>query len=213
MILGLWRPSSIQRAPERRFGRRYLTSHGASPILVLLMGALALTRGVPASWGAQGYRVSDVEAAFIYNFAKFVEWPAEAFGRSDSPIAIGIVGEDPFGPVMEQITQGKQVDGHPFVIRRMHASDDMRNRQILFISSSEGGKTKQLLERLRGTPVLTIGESRGFAKQGGVIDFVVEQGKVRFEINVGAARRARLNISSRLLSLAKIVTDNQEAQE
>lgn len=182
-------------------------------MLVLLMGTFALLRVAPAFSRAQDYHVSDVEAAFIYNFAKFVEWPSQAFDGSDAPLVIGIIGEDPFGPVMEQIVQGKQVDGHPFVIRRVRANDDMRNRQILFISSSEGGKTKQLLERLKGTPVLTISDARAFAKQGGVIDFVVEQGKVRFEINVNAARRAGLTISSRLLSLAKIVTDNQEAQE
>jgi hypothetical protein len=180
-------------------------------ITALLASGTLLCLRSPAS-GAASYQASEVEAAFIYNFAKFVEWPEDAFDNADSPIVIGIVGDDPFGSTIDQIVDGKQLNGRHFVIRRMRWSDDFRHRQIVFMSGSDAGKARQLLDRLKGSPILMIAETPGLAQQGAVISFVTEQGRVRFEINLDAARRAHLTISSRLLSLAKSVIGSSGAR-
>jgi hypothetical protein len=149
----------------------------------------------------------EVKVAFIYNFAKFVEWPDKAFEGASSPIVIGIVGRDPFNSAIDAAVKGRHVNGRPFTVKRLKWGPEMRNCHILFVSSSEKDKVKELPELLKGAPVLTIGETPGFAKCGGIINFVMENDNVRFEINVEAAKRAHLTISSRLLNLAKIVSD------
>lgn len=148
-----------------------------------------------------------VKAVFLYNFAKFIEWPPHLSGDGNDPIALCVVGEDPFGEVLEQTIQGKTVNGHELVIERFKRGQDARGCQIAFISSSERARLRPLLESLKGTSVLTVGETQGFAQLGGVINFTVEDNNVRFEVNVEAAERAGLRISSKLLSLAKIVKD------
>lgn len=149
----------------------------------------------------------EIKAAFIYNFAKFVEWPEEAFGRADAPLIIGILGKDPFGKMIDQAVEGRRVHGRPMEIKRVNWGAEVRTCHILFVSSSESGKIGQLSELVKNAPILTIGETPGFASRGGIINFTEEEGKVRFEINADAAKRARLTISSKLLSLAKLVKD------
>jgi hypothetical protein len=149
----------------------------------------------------------EIKAAFIYNFAKFVEWPEDAFGRADAPIVIGIVGKDPFGKMIDQAVEGRRANGRPVEIKRVNWGAEVKTCHILFVSSSESGKMGQLSELIKNAPVLTIGETAGFASRGGIVNFTEEGGKVRFEINVDAAKRARLTISSKLLSLAKVVKD------
>ncbi len=150
-----------------------------------------------------------VKAAFIYNFAKFVDWPNGALERPDSPIVIGIVGKDPFGQTIDRAIQGKSIGGRGLVVKRFAWDADLKGCQILFIGTSEKGKFGQLAGILKGAPVLTIGESPGFAGHFGIINFIMEDGRVRFEINADAAKRARLNVSSKLLSLAKVVPDSK----
>jgi hypothetical protein len=149
----------------------------------------------------------EVKVAFIYNFAKFVEWPPKTFEGSSSPIVIGIVGRDPFNSTIDAAVKGRHVNGRPFAVKRLKWGSEMKNCHILFVSSSEKDKVKELPDLLKGAPVLTVGETTGFAKCGGIINFVMENDSVRFEINVETAKRAHLTISSRLLSLAKIVSD------
>ena len=153
-----------------------------------------------------------IKAGFIYNFANLVQWPQNAFTQADSPIVIGILGEDHFGVTLDRVLQGKKVNGRPFVVRRfksvadlVQSVIDLKDCQILFVSSSETAHVTEAIQTLRGIPVLTIGEIPGFAKRGGIINLVLEDNKVRFEVNVEAAKQADLNISSRLLALAKIV--------
>lgn len=149
----------------------------------------------------------EIKAAFIYNFAKFVEWPEDAFGRADAPLIIGIVGKDPFGKMIDHAVEGRRANGRTVEIKRVNWGAEVKLCHILFVSSSESGKMGQLSELVKNAPVLTIGETPGFASRGGIINFTEEEGKVRFEINVDAAKRARLTISSKLLSLAKVVKD------
>ena len=132
----------------------------------------------------------DVKAAFLANFAQFVKWPGGSSGT------IGILGDDPFGGKLQNALQGK------LNIRHSKRPDDLKNCQIVFVSKSERGNVSAILSSLGEANVLTVGDSDGFAKQGGVIGFTMAGDKVRFEINTAAARRAGLVISSQLLKLA-----------
>ncbi|HEX2711650.1 MAG TPA: YfiR family protein [Candidatus Acidoferrales bacterium] len=184
---------------------RFLTGGVLALILVAAgAGAGSVLRAWAQSEPPPEYQI---KAAFLYNFAKFVEWPADAFADPHAPLVLGIVGEDPFGSVLDKLVLDKTVNGRGLLIKRLKHGPDLRNCHILFVSSSERKRVAQILESLQGASVLTVGETQRFAQSGGVIDFILEENKVRFEINSDAAARARLNISSKLLALARIVTD------
>jgi uncharacterized protein DUF4154 len=152
---------------------------------------------------SEGHTEYQVKAAFVYNFAKFVEWPADAFNSSSAPLRFCVLGESLVGPDLKQITQGKSISGHP--IQVLLNSGNPRECHVLFISSSHSVPVREVRESLHGAPVLMIGESKDFAAQGGTIGFLVEDARVRFEVNLQVARQNRLSISSKLLSLARKV--------
>jgi hypothetical protein len=143
-----------------------------------------------------------IKAAFLYNFGKFVVWPGAAVNSGD-PLVIAVFGRDPFGPVLEQTVQGRLVQGRPVIVRRPTRIEDLLPCQILFVSSAEKIRLARVLQAVGGAGVLVVGEMDGFLRLGGMIAFSVEQQKVHFEINEGAARRNGLRIDSRLLTLAK----------
>jgi YfiR/HmsC-like len=149
-----------------------------------------------------------IKAGFIFNFAKFVDWPPATFAQPDSPIVIGILGTDPFGAIIDQIVQDKKIGGRGFVVKRLKWGTDLKDLKeckILFVGASERVHIDELVQIVKGLPILTVGETPGFAERGGVIRLVLEDNKVRFEVNVEAARQAGLTISSRLLTLARII--------
>jgi hypothetical protein len=149
-----------------------------------------------------------IKAGFIYNFAKLVQWPTTAFAQADSPIVIGILGDDPFGATLDRIVADKKINGRGLVVRRLRWSRDfkeVKDCNILFVSSSEKEHLDSVVEMMKLLPILTIGDAPGFAKRGGIMNFTLEDNKVRFEVNVEAAKHADLTISSRLLTLARIV--------
>ena len=144
-----------------------------------------------------------VKAAFLLNFTKFVQWPATAFAAADSPIAICVWGNDPFGKVLDQIVAEEVVDGRKVVVRRIKGTPAPHTCQALFVN----GTGKEALGSLSalGPGVLTIGEGEGFVRRGGMIAFVVENRRVRFGINESAAEAAGLKLSSKLLNVARSV--------
>jgi hypothetical protein len=149
-----------------------------------------------------------IKAGFIYNFAKLVQWPTTAFSQPDSPIVIGILGDDPFGATLDRIVADKKINGRALVVRRLKWSrdfKDVKDCNILFVSSSEKEHIDTVVEMMKLLPILTIGDVPGFARRGGIMNFTLEDNKVRFEVNVEAAKHADLTISSRLLTLARIV--------
>jgi hypothetical protein len=146
-----------------------------------------------------------MKAVFVYNFVKFVEWPSEAFKTPGDPITICIAGQDPFNGSLEAAVRGKAVEGRPFLIKRFADVQSAASCQILFVASSERKRFRTILSDLKAAGVLTVGETQGFALEGGVINFKLEDGKVRLEVNLAAAQQERLHISSKLLSLADIV--------
>lgn len=145
-----------------------------------------------------------VKAAFLYNFAKFVEWPSGTPGRSNS-IAICVLGLNPFGRVLEDTVSGKAVDGKTFVVRRVSDGKTAALCQILFVSSSERTRLGAILGDLRTAHVLTVGETDSFIEEGGIINLRLDSGKVQIQININAAEQAGVRISSKLLSLAQII--------
>lgn len=150
-----------------------------------------------------------VKAAFLYNFAKFVEWPNESFPDPAAPIQICVLGRDDFGQELQLITHDKVINGRRIEIDHVLALTRARDCQVLFISSSERSRTREILASVQGRTVLTISDEPGFAAAGGVINFILENSRVRFEINLTAANQAHLKISSKLLALAKLVRGDQ----
>jgi len=147
----------------------------------------------------------EVKAAFVHNFTKFIEWPPEAFENENSPIRLGILGEGPInGPLLA--IYGKEVQNRKLEISRVRIGGDLRKYHIIFVNPSEKTRARSILHTLKGSGILTIGDMPGFAEQCGIINFYLESGKVRFEINIGASQREKLQVSSRLLRLARIVS-------
>jgi hypothetical protein len=148
-----------------------------------------------------------LKGAFLLNFAKFIEWPAAAFSGDKSVFAICVFGADPFGSALDDIARGKLIDNHELSIRRSSKPAEFRTCQLVFIGDADSKSVPALLEGLKGTNALVVGENEGFAQRGGGIQFVLENGKIRFLINVDTAQRAGLKVSSKLLALAQIVHD------
>jgi hypothetical protein len=157
--------------------------------------------------GACGQPVDEYEAkaAFLYNFALFVKWPANSFTSSKDPITICILGRNPFGHALEEAVRGKVVEGRSFIIRQVSDARPPCGCQILFVNSSERKRFRSMAGTLQGAAVLTVGEAAEFTADGGVINLKLERGRVRLEINLEAAGREEYRISSKLLSLAQIV--------
>jgi hypothetical protein len=163
----------------------------------------------PAQSAPKEYQL---KAAFLFNFAQFVEWPQTAFANANSPFCIGVVGDNSFGTVLDEIVKGETIQGHKLTARHSKKIEDLKDCQIIFISKSEKGRTTEILSQLNSLHVLTVSETAGFAQHGGVINFYLEGTKVRFEINPAVARREGLKLGSELITLGKIVETepNQE---
>jgi YfiR/HmsC-like len=167
--------------------------------IAVVLGALAIA-------GEQAHAVDEyrVKAAFLFNFAKFVEWPPETFASADEPIGICVLGQNPFGSVLEETVRGKVVANRTLVIRQISNTQQGSKCHIVFVSASEGKRSLVFLEELKSKRVLTISETDGVNWDGGVIGLSLKDGRVRIEIDLAAAERAGLRISSKLLSLAEI---------
>lgn len=171
-------------------------------LLLVFLAALVCPVQLRAENAMQ--REYEIKAAYIYNFINYIDWPENAFPASGGTITIGVVGQTPFGAALA-VLNGKQVKGRTVALKQIIDPKDLDQCQIVFINSSEKAHLPELLEKLKDSRVLTVSEIDGFAEQGGIINFISEHNKVRFEINPDAARRLGLNISSELLKLAKVV--------
>jgi hypothetical protein len=156
---------------------------------------------------AREYRV---KAAFLFHFVQLVEWPAGTMGNEINPVTLCTIGEDPFHGDLEATLAGKIVGGRLLRVRHLKAGEDFQRCHVLFVSRHDAARLGPLLQGLKDGPILTVGESDGFVQQGGMIGFCLVDNKVRFEINLEAAERAKLKISSRLLLLAKTVVGNHD---
>ena len=191
-------------------------------LIVLALALFAAPISVQAQDDSAQSREYQIKAAFLYNFIKFVDWPEEKVAESNEPVIIGIVGKDPFGnafaPVKDKEDKGRKVLIKRFKpIEELKKSgerdksllereiDSLRKCHLLFICSSEEKSIKEIINLVKDHSVLTIGDMQGFLESGGIINFIMEEKKIRFEINMTAAKRAKLKIRSQLLLLAKRV--------
>ena len=146
-----------------------------------------------------------VKALFLYNFTQFIEWPVEAFKDSSDALTICVLGPNPFDKELERALAGKKVDGHPLTSRTIGEASQASGCQVVFVTGAATKRARILMMERKQQGMLTVGEAPGFASGGGVVNFLVKDGHVRLEINIGAAERERLRISAKLLKLAEIV--------
>jgi YfiR/HmsC-like len=187
-------------AARKRSGTGLIT---AIAVLVLPLACVTGAAGAVAV-GPQSPEYL-IKAAYLYRFAMFTEWPADSFATPDSPIVLGIVNSDPFGSAIDQTVQGKRISKRRIVVERLNWNQDPRHCHILFVSSPDMTRINELRSRVDGLSILVVGDNVDAGRRGGTINFTVMDNKVGFEINVDAAKRARLEISARLLNLARIV--------
>jgi hypothetical protein len=147
-----------------------------------------------------------VKGAFLVKFAMFVEWPAKTFPDARTPITIGLLGEDPFGTEFETALKNELANGRPFSLKRFKSPQELSDCQMLFVSASESGRLPEILVATRNKAVLVVGDHERFAHQGGMVNFIKEGNKVRFEVNTVAIEASGLKISAKLLQVAKPVT-------
>ena len=160
--------------------------------------------------GSLSDREYAIKAAFLYNFANFVEWPEATFRDSDTPLIVGILGEDPFGHHLDAL-KGRRVKGRTLEIKHFTRTEDIIACHILFVSTPQQNPHAQVCEALKDTPVLTVSdELEAFPQSGCIINFIIVKNKIRFEINRTPAERVGLNISSQLLSVATVINDKRE---
>jgi len=186
------------------YGMSASRGNRARAYLLCLAFVLAAAPGPPALAEQSRAEEYKVKAAFLYNFAKFVEWPDLAFPDAAAPFVIAVLGDDPFGDALD-LLKGKTVQGRPIVVRRAASLADLGRVNILFVASSERSRLGSVLPAAEAMHALTVGDAQGFRSQGGTIQLVRDGDKIGFEVNLDASRRAELTISSKLLTLAKAV--------
>ena len=168
---------------------------------ISIIAVLILSGGVAESQTSREYQV---KAVFLLHFARFTEWPAEATPQADSPIVIGVMGEDPFGKALDAAVRDEVVHGRRIVVERYGALSDMKTCHILFISKSEAKRQDAILEKLQNKPVLTVADTRASSSHP-MITFMVDHGRVRFKIDLPAVKAAHISLSSKLLRVAEVV--------
>lgn len=165
-----------------------------------LLAAVALW-----SVAAQAARDDQLKAAFVYNFTRFIEWPADAFAGDDAPIVIGVYANSRYARELEDTVRVRKAGNRPVVVRQVRSLKEARAVHMLVFDGTADAQLKEALAALKGAPVLTIGESEQFARLDGILTFVREGDDLRFEVNLDAARQSGLKISAQFLKLARTV--------
>lgn len=173
--------------------------------LAIVIALLLVSQCAPSS--AQRTSDAQVEAAYIYNFAKFIEWPAQKFSSANAPIRFCLLNDFAFQPFLDRTVKGKSISGHPLEVVQVRDASEGAQCHVLFINSAQERQVRRAFELLRNSSVLTVGETDAFVEEGGMINFFLQDDQVQFRINHKAAKEAGLYLSSRLLSVAKSVVD------
>jgi YfiR/HmsC-like len=161
---------------------------------------------------AQSVTDDQVKAAYVFNFAKFIQWPAEVFATADAPMNFCVLGRSPVVDELDSSMNGKSVNGHAIVVKHLHGPDEIKGCHLVFLAASAGKQQQKLIQTAKGSTVLLVAEMPGFAHAGGTINFIMENGRLIFEVNIIAAESAHLKINSKLLALARIVSPTEEKQ-
>lgn len=179
-----------------------------SGVLVLAAASMVVPARAAAPVGVR--REVEVKAVFLFNFTRFVQWPADA-KRAAGPMVIGVLGRDPFGRTLDEVVKGEGVSGRRLVVKRIERVEDAADCDEVFIAASEAQELGKILEFLEGRPVLTVSDIPGFAARGGMIGLVSSGGRVKIQINPEEAKEAGLQISSKLLRPAEIVSTRKRS--
>lgn len=179
------------------------------PWLALLLLVLLCGKAAGQEQLQDPYRI---EAAFLRNFAHYVSWPDSAFRNREAPWCVAVLGQDPFGAVLEATLKGRTEQGRSFEIFRAERTDELPPCQIVFIAYKDAAKRHAVLAALKGKPVLTVGDAPGFLREGGVIRFQVSD-RVRMGINLDQARAVSLTIQTRMLEVASEIVENDSERK
>jgi YfiR/HmsC-like len=152
----------------------------------------------------------EIKAVWLLNCARFVDWPGRSFADAQSPFVIGVVGKDPFGKHLDKAFEGKVVKGRTFIVKRLFVDQNLKDCHILFVSATERKRTRNLLARLKGVPVLTVGETDEFLDQGGMVQFVRKDETICVAVNLEPAQRASVYLIANLLKVAVSVRGKYE---
>ena len=183
---------------------------GSLPLVALLaLANVAVAGAVMAQPGAS--KEYQIKAAFLFNFAQFVEWPAAAFDGAEAPIRFCVMGENPFGGTLEQLVRGETINQRQLVVQSAADVQEASNCHLLFISNSEQTRMGEILTGLGPGAVLTVSEVEKFAEHGGTLNFFMENNRIRFEVNPASAKRQGLRLSAQLLKLGRIVEERPVA--
>jgi hypothetical protein len=198
-------------APGRNAGVTRTAVRAALAVigLLVLLGPAAPASAADSSSASEAVSASQLKAAFVFNFAKFAEWPSLA---ADAAIQLCVFGDDHLSSALAQTAHGQLADTHPIVLVRLAGDTSARACHILFVSGADRRRVNALVEEAASQPILTVGDTDGFCRQGGMIELFFDEGRMRFAVNVDVVQRSHLRLSSRLLGLAKIVRDGPNAQ-
>jgi hypothetical protein len=174
----------------------------------MLVAVLVLAYASRAA--SQTVTVPALKAAFLYNFAKFAEWPADVLAPAQR-LSLCVVGDDGVADAIEQVIKGRAVEGHELIVQIVKPDGPLRSCHLLYVGGRDTKRSSQILETLKGSTVFSVGESDNFAESGGVAQLILEKDRMRFAVNVASVQRARLHVSSKLLTLATIVKDAYDA--
>ncbi len=191
---------------RERGGRRSEAVAFVLRFAIISVVSLALTLALSSTATAQrGAKINRLKAAFLYQFTNFVEWPDDAFEDEKAPFTICIVGNDELKDALETAVRSKFIAGRTPIVQSHSSSSDLSSCQIVFVDESERRRASDIVDRYMDRPILTVGDSDDFTKVGGIIRLYQQGSKLRIEINIDAAKRAGLKISSKLLSLGRVV--------
>jgi hypothetical protein len=195
----------LRHNPE---GHTRWSSHGFRPWLMAMAAAWMLV--ATPHLRAQGSKPTDydVKAAYLYNFGHFIEWPTNATAAKSDNFTVCVLGQDPFGRALDATLAGETIAGKSVIAKRISTPQEASNCQILFMSSAEEARLKQVVEVLNRQAILTVSDMPQFSQRGGMIQFVMEGKKVRFEVNLSAVQQGGLTLSSELLKVAAAVRRN-----
>jgi hypothetical protein len=177
-----------------------MRARGRLPWILALLLAAA---GGPARAAPSAPEVQ-LKAAFIFHFTQFIDWPAGTFGGPDAPFVIGVLGDEPMDDALTLMVRGERLSGHPLAVRRIRSTVEAADCQIVYVPADADDSFREA--RLRGAPVLTVGETADFLQAGGIIEFFTDHSHVRLRINLAAAHGASLRISSKLLRVAQVLS-------
>lgn len=168
----------------------------------LTLAAWLTIAGIAVAFAAEESLEYSVKAAYLLKFGGFIEWPSRTFTAPDEPFVIGVLGDDPFGPTLDQIAATHTVQGRPITLKKLSRIEQVRNVHVLYISPSEKERMPLITASLEGKGILTVADAD---LPGAMVNFVVDNNRVRFDINLEQAERAGLKVSSKLLSVARAV--------